>query len=242
MSGDQRPSPGLHYLRGLVLLLLIGGGFAALASTGPLSVERVRDLAGAEHGVWGPVVFVGVAALLSLVLFPWPLVAGASGVLFGTALGTPVSLASSVVGAVLGCLLSRTLGTGAVLRLAGPRVLATREWITRRGFAGVLLLRLAPGVPYNLVNYGVGLTRIPVAVLATATAVGTAPRALAYTALGGSLGALDSWQSVAAVTLLAVMAVAGIALASRDPELRALLTRRPRSRSVRPTETPNTDD
>jgi uncharacterized membrane protein YdjX (TVP38/TMEM64 family) len=213
--------------RASVLALVVGGGFAVVALTGPLSVDRVRGLAGVDHPVWGPAVFVVVSALLSLVLFPWPLLAGAAGLLFGTALGTPLAIVSAVLGAVAGCALSRTLATGAVLRLSGPRMLRVRDWITRRGFAGVLLLRVAPGVPYNLVNYGVGLTTIPVVVLAGATAVGVAPRALAYTALGGSLGSLDSWQSVAAVALLAVMAVAGIALAARDPELRALTRRRP---------------
>ena len=137
-----------------------------------------------------------------------------------------MSIASATLGAVLGCLLSRWLGARPVQELGGPRVLAARDWATRRGFTGVLLLRLAPGIPYNLVNYCVGLTGIPVMVFALGTAIGTAPRALAYTALGGQLGSFDSWQSIAAIALLVVMGAFGVALGARDPELRALVGRR----------------
>ena len=55
----------------------------------------------------------------------------------------------------------------------------------------MLYARIAPGVPYTLVNYAGGLTRIPLLVFVAATALGTAPRAFAYTALGGSLGNLS---------------------------------------------------
>ncbi len=224
-----------------MLPLIVGGGFAAVALTGPISVERVRELVVVDDGPVGVLVFVLVSALLSVAFFPGPLLAGASGVLFGTALGTPVSIAAATLGAVLGCLLSRTLGTRAVERLGGPRVLAARDWATRRGFTGVLLLRLAPGIPYNLVNYCVGLTGIPVLVFAVGTAIGTAPRALAYTALGGQLGSFDSAESIAAIALLVVMGALGIVLGSRDPELRAIVSRRFRRRGNR-TRTPSTRD
>ena len=40
---------------------------------------------------------------------------------------------------------------------AAPRI---REWIGRRGFLAVLYARIAPGVPYSLVNYAAGLTPV----------------------------------------------------------------------------------
>ena len=61
----------------------------------------------------------------------------------------------------------------------------------------MLYARIAPGMPYTLVNYAAGLTRDPArASFAAATALGTAPRAFAYTALGGSLGNLRSPEAV----------------------------------------------
>ncbi|HEX5899397.1 MAG TPA: hypothetical protein VFY32_08355, partial [Solirubrobacteraceae bacterium] len=49
-----------------------------------------------------------------------------------------------------------------------------------------------------------------------ATAIGVAPRAFAYTALGGSLGDLGSPEAIVAVVVLVLMAVVGAALGGRD--------------------------
>jgi uncharacterized membrane protein YdjX (TVP38/TMEM64 family) len=84
-----------------------------------------------------------------------------------------------------------------------------QEWIERRGFWAVLYARIAPGVPYSLVNYVAGLTRVSLPAFAAATALGCAPRAFAYTALGGSLDDLASPEAIAAIAALVVMALGG---------------------------------
>ena len=149
-------------------------------------------------------------------MFPGPLLAGASGLLFGTALGFPVTLAGAVLGA---CSRSRSAATSPATRSSsspGRGCSALEELVSRRGFVSVLYARIVPGVPYSLVNYAAGLTRIPLAVFAAATALGTAPRAFAYTALGGSLGNLRSPEAAIAVAVLVVMGSIGLALLYRE--------------------------
>jgi uncharacterized membrane protein YdjX (TVP38/TMEM64 family) len=182
---------------------------AALALSGSLSPERVRDWVDG-FGAAGPVVFICLSALLTVALFPGPLLAGASGLLFGTALGTPISIAAATLGASLAFSLSRWWAHDAVLALAGPRLLALRDVLARRGFLSVLYARIAPGVPYNLVNYAAGLTAIPLRTFAAATALGASPRAFAYTALGGSLDDLGSPEAIVAICLLVAMAIGGL--------------------------------
>ena len=80
----------------------------------------------------------------------------------------------------------------------------------------VLYARIAPGMPYTLVNYAAGLTSIRLGVFAGATALGAAPRAFAYTALGGSLGDLRSPAAIVALVVLVGMALAGAVLLRRD--------------------------
>ena len=186
-----------------------------VATSGDLSADRVRDRV-ADAGVWAPVAFVALSAALTVVLFPGPLLAGASGLLFGTALGSPLALTAAVLGASAAFLLARTVGHDAVERRAGPRVRALRDVIARRGFLAVLYARIVPGMPYNLVNYGAGLTAIPLPVFAGATALGAAPRAFAYTALGGSLDDLGSPEAIVAIAVLVVMAVGGLVLLRRS--------------------------
>jgi uncharacterized membrane protein YdjX (TVP38/TMEM64 family) len=178
-------------------------------------VADVRDSVDAI-GPLAPLLFVAVSASLTPLMFPGPLLAGASGLLFGTALGFPVTLASAVLGASIAFLISRHLAGDAIEQLAGPRIRALEELVSRRGFVSVLYARIAPGVPYSLVNYAAGLTRIPLGVFAAATAIGTAPRAFAYTALGGSLGNLRSPEAAIAVAVLVVMGSIGLALLYRE--------------------------
>jgi uncharacterized membrane protein YdjX (TVP38/TMEM64 family) len=194
----------LGALAGLLATLV-----ALLALSGSLSPERVRDWVDG-FGVVGPIVFIGVSSLLTVALFPGPLLAGASGLLFGTAVGTPISIAAATLGASLAFSLSRWWAHDAVLALAGRRLLALRDLLARRGFLSVLYARIAPGVPYNLVNYAAGLTAIPLRTFAGATALGASPRAFAYTALGGSLDDLGRPEAVIAICLLVAMAVGGL--------------------------------
>ena len=223
----KRPPSGAPGRRSAIVRLALLGLAVAVAVAVVLLVvrptpdavrERVGDVRARVDaiGPFAPVLFVAVSAALTPLMFPGPLLAGASGLLFGTALGFPVSLTSAVLGASLAFLVGRYLAGDAVEHLAGPRLAALEALVSRRGFLSVLYARIAPGVPYSLVNYAAGLTRIPLVVFAAATALGAAPRAFAYTALGGSLGNLRSPEAAIAVAVLAAMALAGVALIARE--------------------------
>ena len=188
-----------------------------IASSGHLSAARVRDWVDG-YGIAGPLVFILVSSLLTPALFPGPLLAGASGLLFGTWLGTPISIISAVLGACLAFSLSRWIAHDAVEQFEPtfPRLRALRAFIGRRGFLSVLYSRIVPGVPYSMVNYAAGLSPVALTTFAAATALGCAPRAFAYTALGGSLDDIGSPEAIAAFAVLVVMAIVGLLLARRD--------------------------
>jgi uncharacterized membrane protein YdjX (TVP38/TMEM64 family) len=101
----------------------------------------------------------------------------------------------------------------AIERLGGERVKRLAALVERRGFLSVFYVRLLPGVPFVLFNYAVGLTRIPVAIFALATFIGTAPRTFAYVALGGSFGDFTSPETIVAIAILVVMAIGGLVAA-----------------------------
>jgi uncharacterized membrane protein YdjX (TVP38/TMEM64 family) len=214
----------LALLRLGALAAAVGSLFALLALSGDLSSERVRDPV-EDAGVLAPLAFVAVSALLTVALFPGPLLAGASGLLFGTALGTPTAIVAATLGASLAFSISRRFGAGAVDALSGHRVRVVQDWIAARGFLAVLYARILPAMPYSLVNYAAGLTRVRLAVFAAATAIGCAPRAFAYVALGGSLDDLGSPEAIVAFAVLVAMGLGGLAVAGRDVRARRALTR-----------------
>lgn len=201
-------------LRLVALAAVVAGLFALVALSGNLSTTRVRDAVDGL-GALAPPAFVLVAAGLTLASVPGPLLGGASGLLFGAALGFPLALLAATLGATVAFLVARRGAAGAVETLAGPRVRAVEEWVTRRGFLAVLYARIAPFMPFAIVSYAAGLSRVRLRDFVGATALGAAPRAFAYTALGGSLKNLGSPEAIIAIAVLVLMAVGGLVLARR---------------------------
>jgi len=77
----------------------------------------------------------------------------------------------------------------------------------RRGFPVVLMLRLAPFVPFDLVSYAAGLARVPLRAYILATLIGSLPGTFAYCFLGASLTHGD-WREIAIAAGVFVLAVA----------------------------------
>ncbi len=83
------------------------------------------------------------------------------------------------------------------------------SWLERNGFWAVVTLRLAPVLPDAPVSYAAGLSHVRLRHIAAGTAVGAAPRAFAYTALGGSLDDLTSPLAYVAATIIVLAGVTG---------------------------------
>jgi len=173
----------LQRLGALVGALAIA--LALVAVTVPHSAQPLRD-AVSGFGAAAPFAFIAVATALTCALFPFPILAAASGLLFGTALGTVVSIVAGTTGALAAFLIARAGGATAVVDLACPRLRRLLDAVGRRGFIAVLYLRIVPGVPRDVANYGAGLSPVSVVPYVAATLLGIASRAFAYTALGSS--------------------------------------------------------
>ena len=192
------------------------GLFAVATLSGSLpSAGEVRDW-GNDLGVAGRLAFIPAAACALCLFMPGPVLAGAAGLLFGTAAGTPIALTFIVLGAVMQMSISRYLAGDAAVHLLPERVKRFDRFIEERGFWAVFYMRLAPAIPYNLVNYGAGLTSLTVRAMVAGTAVGALPRTFAWVALGGNLDDLGSPEAKTAIVLLVVMAAGGAVLARRQ--------------------------
>jgi uncharacterized membrane protein YdjX (TVP38/TMEM64 family) len=87
-----------------------------------------------------------------------------------------MSLLGNVVGAVLCCLIARSLGRPYVERFFSPESLAKYDAILRRhALWMILLLRLNPLTSSDLVSYAAGLTSASVWHVLVGTLVGMAP-------------------------------------------------------------------
>jgi uncharacterized membrane protein YdjX (TVP38/TMEM64 family) len=189
--------------------------FAILAVTGSLPTpDEARDW-GEGLGDFAYLAFVPLFVLVNF-LIAWPILAGAAGLLFGTAAGTPLALAGVTAASLAQMFVARKLAAGHHGNLLPKRTKPIEDFLTTHGAVAVMESRIVPLLPYGLVNYSAGLTRLHYRDMAVGTAIGAGPKVFAYTALGGSLGNLDSPEALTAVALLAVLALAGALFVRRQ--------------------------
>jgi len=155
----------------------------------PVSQMAQQAISWIEHlGAWGYAAMI-VAYITACVLFvPGSLLTLASGALFGVVAGTVVVSVGSTLGAVAAFLVGRYLAREFIERKiqGNARFAALDESVGARGFKIVLLIRLSPVFPFNLLNYAFGLTRVSFRSYMFASWIGMFPATLMYVYLGST--------------------------------------------------------
>jgi uncharacterized membrane protein YdjX (TVP38/TMEM64 family) len=180
--------------RRVILAALALAVAASLLAASPWRAA-LEGLAGwaRSAGPGGLAAFAAAYALGSVLALPvWPLTV-AAGVAYGAAGGFALALPSGTLGASLAFLAGRTVLRRAVeARVASdPRLAALDEEVSRRGAFLVLLLRLSPLAPYNVVNYALSASRVGLVPFAAASLAGMAPITFAWAWVGATLGGLE---------------------------------------------------
>jgi len=177
---------------GLVVALALGG--REVAGALPRFAEWVQ-----AQGATGLLVFALAYAAAVVAFVPGSLITLAAGALFGVAVGTAVVFAAASVGACAAFAVARYAARDVIERrvAAHPRFAAIDRAVAAEGFKITLLLRLSPIVPFNLLNYALGLTRVRFDHYALAC-VGMLPGTFLYVYLGavaGDLAAIAAGQA-----------------------------------------------
>ena len=134
------------------------------------------------YGAWAPLASIFLM-IVQAVAAPAPaiFVAFANGLAFGVFWGGLPTVAGQTIAAAICFVIARALGRGPVEALAGKLGLeAADRWFSRWGARGILLTRLIPGISFDVISYGAGLTGIGFVPFIAATAVGVAPQAFLY--------------------------------------------------------------
>jgi uncharacterized membrane protein YdjX (TVP38/TMEM64 family)/rhodanese-related sulfurtransferase len=137
-------------------------------------------------GVWAPIVFVLLYATATALLVPGSVFTLAGGALFGPELGTVVNLTGATLGATAAFFATRLLLADRVRAMAGARVGQMMAGVEAEGWRFVAFTRLVPLIPFNVLNFVLGLTRIPASHYILTSLVCMAPATIGYTWLGWS--------------------------------------------------------
>lgn len=160
-------------------------------------------------GPWGPIAFVAAYAASSFLLVPAWTLSVASGALWGPTLGTAYTVSGATMAAAVPFFVSRRWGRPIAERMMMKNRVAgvCDRMLSRRGFESILVMRLLPVFPWDLVNYGAGLCGIRFKDFMLGTFLGIIPASYAYNLIGANLGEPDSSRALilaAAAILLAV--------------------------------------
>ncbi len=198
-----------------VYAAIVGTAFVVvLATSGVPSADEARDF-GESLGGWAVLAYVPLFVLANF-LITWPILAGAGGLLFGTAAATPLALAGVTLAALAQMAVARHLAGEHAPRLIPRRVQGLDAFLEKNGAVAVMESRIVPFLPYGVVNYSAGVTRLRYRDMAAGTVVGAAPKVFAYVALGGSLSDPSSPEAIVAVALLVILALGGAFLVRRQ--------------------------
>lgn len=135
-------------------------------------------------GWLGPLVFIGLYALVAITPIPVTVMAVVAGLLFGVAIGSVLS----VIGVLIGCWgaywLARAVGRDTTRRLLGRHRATIERHLSYAGFQTVFMLRLLPGFPYWPVNYGSGAFGVSQHAYLSASALAVLPGQISLVAIG----------------------------------------------------------
>lgn len=184
----------------IVMLVLVGMTLVAapvqadtIANSGFYPQELLRNALQwvDDLGAIAPIAFMLIYIVATVAFFPGSILTLGAGVLFGIVPGSLYVFMGATMGATLAFLVGRYLARGWISqKIAGnQKFSAIDHAVGQEGFKIVLLTRLSPVFPFNLLNYGLGITGVSLKDYVLAS-VGMIPGTIMYVYIGSLAGSI----------------------------------------------------
>jgi uncharacterized membrane protein YdjX (TVP38/TMEM64 family) len=140
-------------------------------------------------GPWGPLLFVAAYVAASVAFIPGSLLTLMAGAVFGLGRAIPIVFVSAVIGSSAAFAIARLFARETVIRWLqrDRRAGAVLDAVADQGWFVVLLLRLSPLIPYNLLNYALGASSVRYRDFLIGS-IGMLPGTVLYTYYGQVIG------------------------------------------------------
>ena len=192
----------LIFLLGLAALFILARVFNLQEY---LQEDRLRQ-AIAAYGLWGPIVLLSLWVILPVMFLPCLPLTIVGGILFGPFWGAVYTTLGSTSGASLAFLVARYLARDWVAsKISGTRLAHLDDKVALHGWKIVALTRLLL-LPFFLLNYAFGLTRVSFFHYALASFFAMLPVNIAFVLLSSNLlgllrGQVSIWLIIGAVVV-----------------------------------------
>jgi uncharacterized membrane protein YdjX (TVP38/TMEM64 family) len=189
---------------------------AVLAAWAIAPADAWIDAIGTKVAVLGfaaHFIYVALYIAGTVMLAPSPLMSIAAGVAFGW-WGLPLAVVAATAGAIVSFLISRYfLEDDLKDWLTDRRIFKTaKQAVDEEGWRIQLLLRLSPAVPFGLLNYLMGLTKMPLTTYVWSTAIGILPGSFVDIYIGVIGQALAGEAQIAYLAAGAIVTIACAAI------------------------------
>jgi len=171
--------------------------------------------------LWGAMTLTAIYALSLVFCFPGTPLNLAAGFLFGTWIGSFVTVVGCDLGAMLSFVLGRTLGR----EWAQQQILKNKKFqlvnlaVEKNAWLIIFLVRLSPVFPFGICNYLFGVTKSSYWTYWSASTAGLIPCTMAYTYLGSLMRSIsevysedgvDGTQRTVIISVALVTTIVGI--------------------------------
>jgi uncharacterized membrane protein YdjX (TVP38/TMEM64 family) len=192
--------------------VFIGIGAIWLARTNG-DTHELRHLL--EHHPAGPLLFLTIHVLASLLFMPRTAMAAIAGWAFGVWWGGALAIIGSLLGALAGFAVGKYLNPN-VFSLSDSRIGPLARLLEQGGWRAVAVVRLVPFLPHSAINYAAGLTTLGWGPYAVGSLVGQLPLTVAFVQFGAAghhlAGGEPDWMLP---TLIGIAVLAFSALVTR---------------------------
>ena len=185
-SGKQQQILKLIAIAAIVAVLIVAAKYFNVQQYLKNALEWVDGL-----GSTGPVVFIIIYIVATVGFIPGSLLTLGSGVLFGVVFGSIYVFIGATIGATCAFLVGRYIARGSVEKQieGNQKFKAIDTAVAREGLKIVLLTRLSPIFPFNLLNYAFGVTQVSLKDYFLGS-IGMLPGTIMYVYIGSLAGSL----------------------------------------------------
>ncbi|SDU55146.1 VTT domain-containing protein [Desulfobacula phenolica] len=174
----------------VLIMVILAAGVAGIKMTGAEEIfnqEAIQTYING-FGSLAPLVYMIIVAFSPVFFLPGAPFIIAGGLIFGPFQGVVYGITGATSGACLAFLVSRYVASEWIeSKLTNPSWLKLKRQTEKHGWKIVAITRLVPLVPFNLLSYALGLTRIKFTTYFITSFICMLPGCIGYILLSGSV-------------------------------------------------------
>lgn len=206
-----------HNIRKIITLILIFVTILITYFTFKIfTPEKIREII-QGYGKYSAFIYILLFSVLPIFFFPVPILALAAGLSFGLIEGVIYTVIGAMINSSVMFIMAKKFAKDTVLEIFKKKI--SEKWYNKimsveknQGFVIILLMRLLPIAPYNVINYLSGLTEISFVKYTIATFFGIIPGTFVFLNVGDKAINIHSIEFLLSIVGFIILTVVSLIL------------------------------